>query len=101
MKVLLLIIASAVGFGSLPAHADCSAPAPMIRVPDGATASRHDMLAAMHAVQQYNEAVTSYVHCLRDSGDNLMPANFALADLRRIADRFNAQLRIFKARSGA
>ena len=97
---MLVIIAVLAGVGSLDAHADCVAPTAMTTVPDGATASRSAMLATMRAVQQYNAAVTSYAACVRKSGDNPMPANRALDELQKIADRFNTELRIFKARSG-
>jgi hypothetical protein len=88
-------------------------------LPNGATASQQAMLAARAAFQSYDAATNSYVHCVdttiqRIAGQYAAVASAgdlkALADFGRvahdtaidqeqaIADQFNAQLRIYKAR---
>lgn len=99
------------------AQAACIYPRAPERVPDGKTASYEEMLAAQKAVQQFNEDINSYNSCLdmemtayERSGQfdenrlaelRAMQAkknNAAVDEVQSIADRFNEQLRIFKAR---
>jgi hypothetical protein len=68
-------------------------------VPDGATASREEMLAATKAVSEYNAAVDQYVECLRKNGGNLAHENRAIDKLNSTAKKFNAEVRTFKKRS--
>jgi hypothetical protein len=86
---------------ALPSYADCVAPTPMTEVPNGATASRDDMVAALKAVKVYDAAVNAYAECVHKTGGNVERGNEAVDKLHRIADRFNAELRVFKAKSGA
>lgn len=99
------------------AQAACIYPKRPDRVPDGRTASYEEMLAAQKAVQQFNEDINSFNSCLdmemtayersgqfdenRLSELRVMQAkknNAAVDDVQAIADQFNEQLRIFKAR---
>ncbi|MBX3703899.1 MAG: hypothetical protein KF822_09015 [Steroidobacteraceae bacterium] len=99
------------------AQAACIYPRPPERVPDGRTASYEEMVAAQKAVKQFNDDVNSYNACLdmevtalEKSGmydDNRISEfraiqakknNAAVDEVQAIADRFNEQLRIFKAR---
>ncbi len=99
------------------ANATCIYPRAPQRVPDGKTATYDDMVAAQKAVQQFNEDITAYNACLDlemsayvQSGTydenrlnelRLVQAkknNAAVDEVQTVADQFNEQLRIFKAR---
>lgn len=99
------------------AHAACIYPRAPSKVPDGKTASYEEMVAAQKAVQQFNEDINAYNACLdmemqahEKSGifdENRLAElramqakknNAAVDEVQSLADRFNEQLRIFKAR---
>ena len=99
------------------AQATCIYPRAPEQIPDGKTATYDEMVTAQKAVQLFNEDVTAYNACLdmemaslEQSGqfdaDRLselraMQAkknNAAVDEVQAVADRFNEQLRIFKAR---
>lgn len=99
------------------AQAACIYPKRPDRVPDGRTATFEEMLTAQKAVQQFNDDINSFNACLdlemtayERSGQfdenrlaelRIMQAkknNAAVDDVQAIADLFNEQLRIFKAR---
>jgi hypothetical protein len=99
------------------AEATCIYPRAPDRVPDGTTASYEEMAAAQKAVQQFNSDINSYNACLdlematlEKSGaydENRLAElramqakknNAAVDEVQALADRFNEQLRIFKAR---
>jgi hypothetical protein len=103
-----------------PAYADCPYPAAPAKIPDGATATMEDMIAGQKAVQAYDKAINEYVACidneLKDSvakaGDKLKPEqkadmekveaqkhNAAIDQEQSVADRFNEQVKAFKART--
>jgi hypothetical protein len=111
MLVLTLLAAT----GS--ADATCIYPRAPSRVPDGATATYDEMVNAQKAVQQFNNDIDSYNACLdlematlEKSGaydENRLAElramqakknNAAVDEVQALADRFNEQLRIFKAR---
>ena len=119
MKSLLAAVAIAATILAPAAYADCTYPQAPSQLPDGSTATLAEMLAAQKVVQSYNEEMTAYLSCIkleRDSrvaqaGDKLtkqqkqeMEAieiqknNAAVDQLHSVADRFNAQVKIFKAR---
>ena len=102
------------------AHADCPYPVPPDKAPDGANATMQDMLAGQKAVTEYNTAVTAYVACvdketndaIAKAGDQLKPEqkadmervrdrkhDAAIDQLQKVADRFNEQVKIFKAKA--
>jgi hypothetical protein len=110
---LVLTLLAAAG----AAEATCIYPRAPDRVPDGATASYEEMVAAQKAVQQFNSDINSYNACLdlemaslEKSGaydENRLAElramqakknNAAVDEVQSLADRFNEQLRIFKAR---
>jgi len=66
LYAVMLAVFSVAVLAAPPAAAivDCGDP-PMHRplIPDGATASRQDMLAAVDAVQAYSKAVDAYLQC--------------------------------------
>ena len=119
MKMLVLIAATAV-LSSGAAFADCSYPAPPEKLPDGASATLQEMLAGQKAVSEYNKAVQDYVSCIDKEvdaavargGDKLKPEqkadmqrvetqkhNAAIDQLQSVADRFNEQVKVYKART--
>jgi hypothetical protein len=111
--ILAILALMAAGY----ANATCIYPRAPQRVPDGKTASYDEMVAAQKAVQQFNEDITAYNACLDlemsayvQSGTydenrlnelRLVQAkknNAAVDEVQTVADQFNEQLRIFKAR---
>ena len=115
MTRLTLALIALAAAGS--AQAACIYPRAPDRRPDGSTASFEEMAAAQKLVQQFNEDINSYNSCLdlemvtlEKSGSydenrltelRAMQAkknNAAVDEVQAVADRFNEQLRIFKAR---
>jgi hypothetical protein len=103
-----------------PAFADCSAPSNEVKVPDGASATKDEMIAAQHAVKDYNAAVKDYIDCITKEmdakvamgGDKLTDAdrqkisteytamqNAAVDRVQKVADKFNVELRAWKAKN--
>ncbi|HEY7962638.1 MAG TPA: hypothetical protein VID49_00835 [Steroidobacteraceae bacterium] len=103
-----------------PAYADCPYPPAPDKLPDGATATLEDMLAGQKAVKAYQTAIDAYVACIdkeldaaiTKGGDQLKPAqkadmqhveaqkhNAAIDQVQAVADRFNEQVKVFKART--
>jgi hypothetical protein len=99
------------------AEATCIYPRAPEQVPDGSTATYEEMAAAQKTVRQFNDDIDSYNSCLdlematlEKSGTydenrlaelRAMQAkknNAAVDEVQALADRFNEQLRIFKAR---
>ena len=118
MKALFAITALAALAG--PVYADCSYPPPPTKIPDGNTATMDEMVEAKKAVTQYNKDINAYVACIKlehetavtNAGDKLTPEqkadmermevqknNAAVDQLQSIADRFNEQVRIYKAKN--
>ncbi|MHB8813243.1 MAG: hypothetical protein ACYDAE_08235 [Steroidobacteraceae bacterium] len=119
MKSLLAAVAIAATVLAPAAYADCTYPQAPTHIPDGNTATMAEMLAGQKAVQAYNEEMTAYLSCIkleRDSrvaqaGDKLTKQqkqeleaieiqknNAAVDQLHAVADQFNAQVKIFKAK---
>ena len=97
----------------------CGAPAAPHDIPDGATATRDQMVSAHATVKAFDEATTIYNQCVDttayQAGIQFKTAatsaetetlnalqvhlhNEAIDRDRQLADRFNVQLRRFKAR---
>lgn len=106
--------------GAVPAFAACEAPTQSIKIPDGSTATRDDMLATQRAIREYDTAVKTYSDCLKDeqqatiaaAGDKISPdekskieakyaglQNAQVDKLTTMATAFNAQLKVFKAKN--
>lgn len=98
----------------------CGAPAPPSEVPDGATATREQMVAAHTTVKAFDEATTIYTQCVdttayqagvqfkavatRADTDAISALqtqlhNAAIDRDQAVANRFNVQLRRFKSRA--
>jgi uncharacterized protein YfkK (UPF0435 family) len=115
MTRLTLVLALLAAAGA--AEATCIYPRAPEQVPDGSTATYEEMVAAQKAVKQFNDDIDAYNSCLdlemaslESSGTydenrlaelRAMQAkknNAAVDEVQALADRFNEQLRIFKAR---
>lgn len=97
---------------SAAAQADCPFPKAPATIPDGATATEAEMLAAMKEFKAYNEEVKAFQACLDEEakakGAGAQSMTFksmqqkklaaAVDELERKAKLFNEQVRIFKAR---
>jgi hypothetical protein len=120
MKALLAIAVTAALSGA--AHADCPYPAAPANLPDGRTATMEDMLAGQKLVKEYQKSIDAYVACIdkelddkiAQGGDSMKPQqktdlqkmeaqkhNAAVDQEQAVADRFNEQVKAFKARSAA
>jgi exo-beta-1,3-glucanase (GH17 family) len=118
MKILPAILVLAV-LGSAQAYADCSYPMAPTKVPDGSTATMQQMVAAMTQLKSYNEQIKAYTDCLKLEHDTALAKadpqmtkeqkdeiekvyvqkNDAAVDAAtNVTNRFNEQVRIFKAK---
>jgi hypothetical protein len=118
MKVLSVLAATA-ALSAGAAYADCPYPSSPDKLPDGASATLQDMLAGQKAVADYNKAINDYVACIDKeldeaiikAGDKLKPEqkadmqrveaqkhNAAIDQLQSVADRFNEQVKVYKAK---
>jgi len=103
-----------------PVHADCPYPAPPEKIPDGNTATLSEMVAVKKQVADYDAAIGVYLDCIKQehqdavarAGDKITDKqredlehmetsrhNAAVAQLQGIADRFNEQVRVYKAKN--
>ena len=101
----LIVAASAcllVSVAAMPAIAGCTKPGdvPATVIPDGTTATRDQMVAAQKAIKAYDNAVREYTDCLQKLGDDgSKDSDDAVKKDQQLADRFNSELRTFKARN--
>ena len=72
----------------------CERPAAPSSIPDGASASKEDMLAAKKAVDAFKSGMEEYFTCEKSSSK----ISAAQEELVKVADRFNVQVRAFKAK---
>jgi hypothetical protein len=119
MKAFLAFAATA-ALSAAAAHADCPYPAAPDKLPDGATATMQDMLAGQKSVTEYNQAINGYITCIdkeladaiAKAGDKIKPEqkadmqrvenqkhNAAIDQLQSVADRFNEQVKVFRAKA--
>jgi hypothetical protein len=120
MKALLAMACGVTLAAMAPAYADCTYPSPPSKIPDGATATLDDMLAGQKAIKEYQKSMDDYVACIdkelddkiAKAGDQLKPQqktdmqkmeaqkhNAAVDQEQAVADRFNEQVKVFKARN--
>jgi hypothetical protein len=76
-----------------PAFA-CDKPSAPASIPDGKTAGMDDMMAAKKAIDAFKKDMEDYLSCEKNSGK----LDMAQAELERVANRFNAEVRAFKAK---
>ena len=125
MKLFLAIATTAV-LSAGTAYADCSYPPPPDHIPDGNTATLQEMVEAQKAVKEYDKAINAYVACIQlerndavgkiakpgetPSADQkkamdqmerveIQRHNAAIDQLQSVADRFNVQVKVYKART--
>ena len=77
-----------------PAFAGCDKPSAPASIPDGKSAAMDDMMAAKKSVDAFKKDMEEYLSCEKNSGK----AESAQAELERVASRFNAEVRAFKAK---
>jgi hypothetical protein len=94
MKLKYAIIAC-LAVASGPALA-CSYPAAPGGIPDGKTVSKDIMLAKKKEIDKYKRDVEEFLAC----ETNPLKLQSAQAELDRVANRFNAEVRAFKAANG-
>jgi hypothetical protein len=113
---LALVAATVV---AAPAFADCTAPTFSLSVPNGAKATKDEMLAAQRTIKEYNVAVTDFTACIQNEkdakiaagGDKMSDAdrqrvaaeyntraNAAVDRLQKLADKFNTERKAFLAK---
>jgi hypothetical protein len=80
---------------------NCAEPMPFTEIPNGAHATREQMLAAQRSMKSYDNAVKTYTDCLHDAGDTSNKADQAVDTLQKLAARFNQELQAFKQHNGA
>jgi len=105
------------------AQADCTYPRAPEKIPDGATASKDEMLAGKQDVSRYNNEMTAYLDCIKleiqalpkdakmSKDDKAKAAaqekaldqknNAAVDELNGVVGRFNEQLKIWKAKNAS
>jgi hypothetical protein len=69
----------------------CNRPSAPTSIPDGASASKEDMLAAKKAVDAFKSGMEEYLACEKSSAKIEAAQN----ELLKVADRFNVQVRAF------
>jgi hypothetical protein len=116
-----LVLSSA----ALAADPNCTYPAPAAPVPNGATATKEEMVAAKNDTARYNTEMNVYLDCLKTAQDKLMPAdvskltpdqkkkidaeikaivaknNSAVDELQAVVGHFNDQLKAYKTAHAA
>lgn len=78
---------------SAPAFA-CERPTAPGSIPDGNTASKEEMLAAKKTVDAFKSSMEEYFACEKSTAKK----DAAGQELVKVADRFNAQVKAFKAK---
>jgi hypothetical protein len=73
----------------------CDRPASPDGIPDGKTAEMAQMMAAKKAVDAFKSAMEEYLTCEKSAAK----IDSAQAELLKVADKFNAQVRAFKAKT--
>jgi hypothetical protein len=113
-----ILISALLAAAALPARADCTYPKAPASMPDGNTATMEEMVAGQTQVKAYMADMDAYLKCL-DEGVTPLAAdatddqkkeyakletirvqkhNAAVADEEAVAERFNVQLKSFRAR---
>lgn len=72
----------------------CDKPSAPASLPDGKTAGMDDMMAAKKAVDAFKKDMEEYMSCEKNSAK----VETAQSELERVANRFNAEVRAFKAK---
>ncbi|HWW21232.1 MAG TPA: hypothetical protein VNZ06_10535 [Steroidobacteraceae bacterium] len=119
MKAIVAMVAIA-GLCSTAAFADCPYPSGPKSIPDGNKATLDEMLTMKKAVKQYDDDTANYLTCIQREHDAKLAElgekvtdkqkadldrieadrhNAAVAQLQGVADKFNEQVRVYKAKN--
>ena len=116
-KMTRLLISLAFIFAT-PLALACDYPAPPKTLPDGATATKEEMLAGVKVISAYQEKMTGYLLCIEadqvvamqvladddEDGKDRSKSNFdkkynaAVEDQTKAVEQFNLEIRTYKAR---
>ena len=119
MKNMIKILISAALLATAPLALACDYPAPPKSLPDGATASKDDMLGGVKMISEYQASMTQYLECIEadevvaalsladDDEDGKSQSkemfdkkyNAAVDEQTKTVEQFNAEIRAYKARS--
>ena len=119
MKQFVSALILGCGLVAAQAQAACDYPAAPGKFPDGSQASKDEMLTAKKSVVKYNDDMTAYLTCIKSEFDakvagiaNITPEQkaemekvqnqkqaAALEEVTAVTDRFNEQLRAWKAKN--
>lgn len=116
----LFFLAATLALAAAPAYAACTYPKAPESLPDGATATLEQMVAAQKAVKQFDQEITAYTNCIKlehdetisKEGEKLTPEqkeemsrvqvqkhNAAVEEDEALAARFNEQVKAYKAKN--
>jgi hypothetical protein len=121
MKHLLSTLLVAGALAAAQAHAACTYPVAPGKFPDGTQASLDEMKTAKASVVQYNADMDTYLTCIKAEFDSkvatqpdatndqkaemervqLQKHNAAVDEVTQVTERFNEQLRAYKAKTAA
>lgn len=117
-----IAIAALAALCPLSVFAECPYPTAPKAMPDGAKATLDEMMDTKKAVKEYDDATSTYLDCIKKEHDDAIAAipdvttdkgkkskdqidkmeaqkhNAAVSADQTVADHFNEQVRIFKAR---
>ncbi len=117
MNKITKVLISIALLAAAPAALACDYPAPPKTLPDGASASKEEMLAGVKMIAAYQEKMSAYLTCLEaddivatqslsdeDGKEKLKTIsnkkyNAAVDEQTGTVELFNAEIRAFKARS--
>ena len=119
MKHVFSALIVGAAFAAAQVHAACDYPVAPGKFPDGSLATKEEMLAAKNQVVKYNTEMDTYLGCLKTEFDASVAAlskptkddlsklektqnakqDAALKEVTDVTDRFNEQLRAWKAKN--
>jgi hypothetical protein len=121
MKHLLSSLLVAGGLAAAQANAACNYPVAPGKFPDGTQASLEEMKTAKASVVKYNADMDAYLACIKSEYDSkvstqadatseqkaemervqMQKHNAAVDEVTQVTERFNEQLRAYKAKTAA
>jgi len=119
MNKIAKVLVSIALITAAPFALACNYPAPPKNLPDGASASKKEMLAGVKTIAAYQEEMSTYLNCLEadqivasqaladddDAGKEKLKTmsnkkyNAAVDEQTGTVELFNAEIRAFKGRS--
>jgi hypothetical protein len=101
MRSTLFAFLVAGGLLSFSAMAgSCNSPSAPNSFPDAATANQTDMLAAQQSVKDYLNQMEAVLKCTEASHDDRVH-DIALDEMQKVAAKFNAVLKAFRAKQAS